>query len=118
MTPGVVSITEDASLRQVLRALSAHRAHALLVMGQDSGRPLGWVTARGLLGWLDEDLAFACARNAITESPVGIEPSSSGREALVALAQPGVTHLLVQRSVQALPEGTVSALDLVAGCCD
>jgi CBS domain-containing protein len=118
MTPGVVSIAEDASLTQVLRALASHRVHALVVIGQHSGRPLGWVTVTGLLAWLDGDPAMARARDAITEPTIGIEPSSTGRDALSALTQPGVSHLLVQRTPTALPEGVVSALDLVAGNCD
>lgn len=62
MTPGVVSIVEDASLTQVHRALGA-----------------------------------------------------SGREALTALGQPRVSHLLVQRHAEALPEGVISELDLIVG---
>lgn len=115
MTPGVVSMAEDASLTQVLRALAAHRVHALLVMGQESDRPLGWVTATGLLAWLDADPAMACARDAITEPTIGIEPGSTGREALVALARPDVSHLLVQRTPGSLPEGVLSASDLIVG---
>lgn len=33
MTPGVVSIAEDASLIQVFRAMRAHNVHAVLVVG-------------------------------------------------------------------------------------
>jgi CBS domain-containing protein len=113
MTPGVVSIAEDASLGQVYRALLAHRVHALLVIGRHGGRPLGWVTARGLLSWLDKDESLACARDAITQDPVGIEPGASGREAMLALSQPGVTHVLVQRAPDAMPEGVISTLNLV-----
>jgi len=113
MTPGVVSITEDATLHQVYRALLAHGVHALLVVGRHGGRPLGWVTARGLLGWLDKDESLSCARDAITQDPVAIEPGAGGREALVALSQPGITHLLVQRGPDVLPEGVISTLDLV-----
>jgi CBS domain-containing protein len=115
MTPGVISIVEDASLAQVHRALAAHRVHALLVVGRRSGRPLGWVTASGLLAWLDGDPALACASDAITEPATAIEPSASGREALTALGQPRVSRLLVQRHVEALPEGVISELDLIVG---
>lgn len=113
MTPGVVTIVEDATLAQVYRALQAHGVHALLVVGRHGGRPLGWVTARGQLAWLDKDASLACARDAVTESPTAIEPGASGREALTALSQPGITHLLVQRSPDTLPEGVISDVDLV-----
>ena len=115
MTPGVISIAEDASLTQVHRALAAHRVHALLVLGTSSGRPLGWVSARGLLAWLEGDPSLACARDAITEPVTAIEPGASGRKALTALGRPRVTHLLVQRHVEALPEGVISELDLIVG---
>jgi hypothetical protein len=36
------------------------------------------------------------------------------REAVRALSQPGVTHLLVQHSPDRLPEGVVSTMDLLA----
>lgn len=75
MTPGVLTIAEDASLGHVYRAMVAHAVHALLVVGRIEGRPLGWVTARGLLGWVGCDQSLACAREAITERPVTIEPS-------------------------------------------
>lgn len=115
MTPGVISIVEDTSLTQVHRALAAHRVHALLVLGARSGRPLGWVTARGLLAWLKGDPSLACARDAITEPATAIEPSASGHEALTALGRPRVSHLLVQRHAEALPEGVISELDLIVG---
>jgi CBS domain-containing protein len=115
MTPGVVTIVEDATLGQVYRALRAHRVHALLVVGRQGGRPLGWVTARGLLAWLDRDETVACARDAVTEPAASIEPSASVREALVELLQPGATHLLVQRSPDVMPEGVIADIDLVAG---
>lgn len=113
MTPGVVSIVEEASLRSVYRAMVAHGVHAVLVVGRHAGRPLGWVTARGLLAWIDRDEGLTCARDAITEPPVTIEPSASAREALTALAQAGTTHLLVAHAADLMPEGVISDLDLI-----
>ena len=118
MTPGVVTIVEDATLRQVYGALRAHDVHAMLVVSQHGGRPLGWVTARGILAWLDKDASLACARDAVTEAPTAIGPSASGREALAALAQPGVSHLLVQRAAEAMPEGVISDVDLIPAVFD
>ena len=118
MTPGVVTIVEDTTLRQVYRALRAHDVHALLVVSRHGGRSLGWVTARGILAWLDKDASLACARDAVTEAPTAIAPSASGREALAALAQPGVSHLLVQRAAEAMPEGVISDVDLVPAVLD
>jgi CBS domain-containing protein len=114
MTPGVVSIPEDASLRHVYRAMTAHSVRAVLVVGRTEGRPLGWVTARGLLGWIGKDESLASARDAITERSSFIHPSATAREAVVALLQAGVSHVLVRRSDDSMPEGVLSDLDLVA----
>jgi CBS domain-containing protein len=65
MTPGCVAISEDASVAQAAAALSAHRVHAVLIVGAVNGTPLGWVTARGLLGWLDRDRSVVSAREAV-----------------------------------------------------
>jgi CBS domain-containing protein len=41
MTPGILTIVEHASLTQVRRAMKHHGVHAVLVVGQEQGRPLG-----------------------------------------------------------------------------
>ena len=114
MTPGVVSIPEDASLRHVYRAMTAHSVRAVLVVGRTEGRPIGWVTARGLLGWIGKDESLASALDAVTERASFIDPSATAREAIVALLQAGVSHVLVRRSDDSMPEGVLSDLDLVA----
>jgi CBS domain-containing protein len=114
MRAGVVSIAEDASLHQVYRAIATHHVHAVLVVGSTSGRALGWITARGLFGWLTSDQSLSFAREAITERPVTIAPSDSVRDAVTALSQPGTTHLLVARNPDWLPEGVISDLDVVS----
>jgi CBS domain-containing protein len=110
MRPGVITIADDASLLQAKRAMVRHRVHAVLVC---SSRPLGWVTDSGLLRWLERDLEAVRAAEAITEPPHYIDAGASAREALDALAAPGVTHLLVSRAAGALPQGVVAPLDLV-----
>jgi CBS domain-containing protein len=37
MTPGVVAIVEDASLKQAFNAMAAHAVHAVLILGRDQG---------------------------------------------------------------------------------
>ena len=114
MRSGVVAVPEDASLRQVRRAMRSHSVHAVLVVGSAHGQPLGWITARGLLAWLEHDEGMLDARDAITESPASIQPSASVKEAVAAMLQQGVTHLLVRKSANGIPEGTLSELDLLA----
>lgn len=114
MRPGVVAVPEDASLRQVRRAMRSHSVHAVLVVSSSHGQPLGWITARGLLAWLEHDEGMLEARDAITESPASIQPSASVKEAVAAMLQQGVTHLLVRKSANGIPEGALSELDLLA----
>lgn len=113
MTPGVVCIAEDATLRQVYRALHIHRVHAVLVVGRLDGSPLGWITTRGLLAWLEHDDALVPAREAITEDPVTVEPGASVREALAKLTRPETTRLLVARRDDVFPEGVLTDTDLL-----
>jgi CBS domain-containing protein len=114
MTAGVVSIPEDASLRQAYRAMVAHSVRAVLVVGRTEGRPLGWVTARGLMGWIGKEASLPAARDAITERATWVEPGATAREAIVALLQAGVSHVLVRKADDAMPEGVLSDLDLIA----
>jgi CBS domain-containing protein len=113
MRPGVIIVSEDASLRQAQRAMVQHGVHAILLVGRQTGRPLGWVTARGLLGFMTHDLSLIPASNGVTETPTYIEPNATARDALSALADPGVSHLLVARLPGEPPQGVVADLDLV-----
>ena len=113
MRPGVVSVSDDASLLQAKRALTRHGVHAILIVASADGRPLGWVTDRGLLSWLEHDLALVLAGQAITEPATFVEPGATAREALDALRVPGVSHLLVARTPGTPPQGVVASLDLV-----
>ena len=114
MTPGVVTISESASLRRTYRSLVAHRVHAVLVVGRTTGKPLGWVTARGLLNWVVRDDTVACARDAITHEPASIQPGEPIRHALTALEQPGISQLIVAERPDVAPEGVLSDLDVIA----
>jgi len=111
MRPGVVTVAEDASLHQVQRAMVAHGVHAVLITAV--GGPLGWVTATGLLRWLDKEPALYPARTAISEKVVYIPPGASAREALQALSDAEVSHLVVSPRTAASPQGVVSEIDLV-----
>jgi CBS domain-containing protein len=113
MRPGVIVLSEHASVAQAERAILAHGIHAILVLEDRTGRPLGWVTSRGLLAWSERDVALACAREAITESAVAIEPSASAREALHALERANAARMVVMRDGDGLPEGVVSDVDVL-----
>jgi CBS domain-containing protein len=116
MRPGVIAVSEDASLRQAERAMVRHGVHAILVLGRSNGRPLGWVTSRGMMKWLGHDLGLVPASQGVTETPTFIEPGATAHEAVGALSADGVSHLLVARVPGETPEGVVSDLDVIALC--
>ena len=89
----------------------AHGVHAVLITA--AGGPLGWVTASGLLPWLDKEPALYPAGAAITEKVAYIPPGASARDALTRAVEPGVGHLLVSPRTAASPQGVVSEIDLV-----
>jgi len=113
MSPGVTCVSEDASLLDVQRAMLTRGVHAILVVGAQGGTPLGWVTSRGLLGLVERDRSLTRARDAIVEAPVTIGAGASARDALHALAQPGVTHLLVSSAPHRWPIGVLGDVDLL-----
>ena len=116
MRPGVIAVSEDASLRQAERAMVRHGVHAILVLGRTSGRPLGWVTSRGMLRWINHDLGLVQAGRAVSETPTYIEPGATADEAVQALSDVAVSHLLVTRAPGETPQGVVSDLDVIALC--
>jgi CBS domain-containing protein len=111
MRPGVVTVAEDASLHQVQRAMTAHGVHAVLITAP--GGPRGWVTASGLMGWLDKEPALYRAAAAITEKVAYIPPGASARDALAMLSDPAIGHLVVSPRTATSPQGVVSEIDLV-----
>jgi CBS domain-containing protein len=113
MTPGCVVISEAASVAQAAKAMAAHSVHAVLVVGARNGTPLGWITHRGLLGWLGRDRSLARATEAVTEQVRAIPAHESLRTALYALSLSGTTRLLVRSRPNELPEGVLSDFDLV-----
>jgi CBS domain-containing protein len=113
MRPGVISIAENASLLLAKRAMIRHGVHAVLVVGEEDGRALGWVSADGLLSWLERDLSALPASRGIAEAAYRVEPGDSAHDALEALLKPGVTHLVVASAASQTPHGVVSAMDLV-----
>ena len=112
MTPGCVVISQAASVADAAKAMAAHRVHAVLVVGARNGTPLGWVTHRGLLGWVGRDRNLARASEAITEQVRAIPAHESLRTALYALSLSGTTRLLVRSRPNSLPEGVLSDFDL------
>jgi len=113
MRPGVITVPDDPSLLDAKRAMVRHGVHAVLIVPASGGRPLGWMSHSGLLAWLERDMSSISAGHAVTEPPHYVEPDVGARDALEALATPGVTHLLVAPVAGGTPHGVVAPIDLV-----
>ena len=112
MTADVISVGEDATLRQVSRTLHRHQVHAALVLRRSDGRPLGWVTMHGLAVNTDADSVTMTAKEVITEKPIWISPSAKARDALALMRKEGVSHLFVSERPLQPPRGVISETDI------
>lgn len=117
MRPGVIAISDQASLGEVYRALASRQIHAILIVSAGDGTAMGWATGAGLLGFADKDPTVSTAASAITEEVTTISPSASVREA-ISILEGEPTHLLVTRGEGEFPSGTVTELDLAAFLAD
>lgn len=113
MRAGVISVPGDTSVRQVQRALVAHRIHAVLVVDAATSKPLGWATPRSILEHVLGDPALTPATSAIAEPAQSISPSATADEALQLMLESGARLLLVRRHPDSPPEGVVSEMDLI-----
>jgi CBS domain containing-hemolysin-like protein len=113
MTPGVVAVSDTASMRAAFEAMCAHQVHAILVLHHASGAPLGWVTTRALLSRADADLSIGDAAQAIDEPTIALPPSATAQEAIERMVAEHASHVAVCRDATQVPEGIVSDIDLV-----
>ena len=112
MTPGCVVISDAASVTDASKALLVHHVDAVLVVGARTGLALGWVTAGGLMGWVDGDGDHSPVRAAITEPVRAITPDECVRVALYALSLSRTGRLLVRSKPDQTPEGVLTEFDL------
>lgn len=112
MRPGIITLGAGATVQQAAQTMVSHEIHAVLVVGK-GGTPLGWVTARGLLDWLERDAHLAAVPQAITEPVVHVTPSTALDEAARLLSQPGVSRLVVAHRPDDPPLGVIGELDML-----
>ena len=113
MHPGIVSCTQDTSLRTVARIMAERHIHSVVVsdLGGD-GPNWGVVSDVDLLGAAEGDLdGLTAGQAAGTELPT-VAPDETLSRAAQVMAKHGVSHLIVVEAGRAV--GVVSTLD-VAG---
>ena len=113
MSPGVIAIPSDSSVRTCARTMFERRTHAVLVVDSRSREPIGWVTHQDVLRYLRADPFTTLAGAAVREVPAYIEPDATVEQAADMMVAEQTTHLLVG-SPQLIPVGVLSSWDLVA----
>jgi CBS domain-containing protein len=113
MSPGVIAVPSDTTVRACAQTMFERRTHAVLVVDQRSREPLGWVTHQDVLRYLRSDPMTTLAGGVISREPAYIDADATVEEAAEQMIQESTTHLLVG-SPAVIPEGVLSSWDLVA----
>lgn len=108
---GHVTVPGHLPLAAAARTMVTRRIHAVLVC-DEQGEPLGWVTTRGLLHNLPRDWEGATAKDAISEPLCAVSSTATAREALDAFLAAGASHVLVRDGQQIV--GVIADSDLLA----
>jgi CBS domain-containing protein len=113
MSPGVIAVPSDTTVRACAQTMCERRTHAVLVIDQRSREPLGWVTHLDVLQYLRSDPMTTLAGGVVSQGAAYVDADATVEEAAEQMIRDEVTHLLVG-SPTAIPEGVLSSWDLVA----
>jgi CBS domain-containing protein len=106
------TVSAELPLGVAAHLMAARRVHALLVV-DDQGTPLGWVTTHAMLHNTPRDWAGASVADAITEPLIAVPPTATLRDVLQAFLASGASHVLVQKDVAGPVLGLVAESDIV-----
>ena len=112
MHAGHITVAARLPLAEAARTMAAGRVHAVLVL-DDQGAPLGWVTTRGMLHNLPRDWAGATVGDAISEKLASVSPAATVRETLEAFLATGASHVLVRSPDDGSVLGVIADSDLL-----
>lgn len=113
MSPGVIAVPSDTTVRACAQTMFERRTHAVLVIDQRNRDPIGWVTHRDVLKYLRSDPMTTLAGGVVSQQPAYVDADASVEEAAEQMVRDNTTHLLVG-SPAVIPEGVLSSWDLVA----
>ncbi len=114
MSPGIIVISGDTTVATCAAAMHERRTHAVLVVDDRTRQPLGWVFHHDILHHLRSDPLTTVAADVVSREPLYIDPEDSVDDAAERMVDNNVSHLLVGKSPERIPEGVVSSWDLVA----
>src|ERR671915_2180575 len=81
MSPGVIAVPSDTTVRACAQTMFERRTHAVLVIDQRNRDPIGWVTHQDVLKYLRSDPFTTLAGAAVREVPAYIEPDATVEQA-------------------------------------
>jgi CBS domain-containing protein len=117
MSPTVLTVGPDHTLRAVARVMSRRRVGAAVVMDPDANGP-GIITERDILSSLgaEQDPDVELVADHLTSEVVFAAPDWSLEEAAAAMLQGGFRHLIVVEQGETI--GILSVRDVVRCCVD
>ena len=113
MSPGIIAISGDTTIRDCAASMSERGTHAVLVVDPTTRTPAGWVFHRDILSHLREDPFVTRAADVVSQEATYIHPEETVDEAANRMIEEDCTHLLVGDGPEAVPQGVLSSWDLV-----
>jgi CBS domain-containing protein len=111
MHPGVLTCSEDDSLRDVAAIMAYHHVHAVVITTPNAERAIGVVSDQDLVAAVVAG-ADCAAREVAGTEPLTISPDEPLRAAAQLMIEHGVSHLVVVDGAGGYPVGVLSALDV------
>lgn len=113
MHPGVLSCSADAPLGEVAGVMARHRVHAVAVVQDGGGRPVGVVSDLDVIQAAASGEELTAGQAAATE-PLSISADERLGRAAQLMGEHGVAHLVVLDHAGGFPVGVVSTLDIAS----
>jgi CBS domain-containing protein len=114
MSPGVIAVSGDTTVRRCAQTMATRKTHAVLVIDDRERTPIGWVLHADILGYLREDPFTTRAADVVSAEAAYIDPDETVEDAADRMTEQGLTHLLVGYGPESVPEGVLSSWDVVA----
>src|ERR687891_297872 len=81
MSPGIITLSADATVAACAATMSARRTHAVLVIDPRTRTPAGWVFHRDVLAHLGQDPLTTRAGDVVSAEATYVHPEDTVEEA-------------------------------------
>jgi predicted transcriptional regulator len=120
MSKGVISISEDATVREAARVLMENKISGVMVVDKDS-KPVGVLSEIDIAVAVKEGEVGAPVRDYMSREVHAIMPESSLRDVAKIMSEKGIHRLFVypdkkgRVGVKEMPLGIISSRDIILG---